>query len=491
MIRPFAALALAALAAPAFSAPTFSDDVAPIVFRSCTSCHRPGQAGPFPLTSYEEVKKRGRLLVAVTESRYMPPWHAEPGDVAFVDARRLSDAELATLKVWVDAGMPEGDPSRTPALPKYAEGWELGEPDLAIRMDEPFTVPADGPDIYEYFVMDIPITEKKYVRAIEFMPQARPVVHHILGFLVPGDQVESRKGRGFGGLTNDRNRVLTWAVGTNPRLLPDDVAIPVEPGMKMIVQTHFHPTGKEETELSKIGLHFSDEPPTRQYIEVQVPPSFGEISGVRIPAGSDSYTLRETFTLPVDVRAFSTFAHAHYLGKAFDLTATLPDGERVRILDIDNYDFAWQELYNLADPLVLPAGTKLESVVRWDNTLNNSANPYNPPQTVHWGPFSEDEMGSIILDVMTVNAKDEQTLLDALEERKNLAAANFVLGETAGTFRGRSDPGKGWIKRGEKALARFDADGDGKLSDAERALARKFLTAQGFDLGPDRGPVGD
>lgn len=473
-------------AAPALAAPVFSEDVAPIVFRHCTSCHRPGQAGPFPLTTYEEVKKRGRLMVAVTQSRYMPPWHAEPADVAFADARRLTDAELATLQAWVDAGMPEGDPAKTPALPEYAEGWELGDPDLVLRMDEPFEVPADGPDLYEYFVLDIPVTEKKYIRALEFQPGARPVVHHILGFLVPGDQLEARKGRGFGALTNDRNRVLTWAIGTNARVLPDEVAVPVEPGMKMVVQTHFHPTGKVETELSTIGLHFADAPPTREYIEVQIPPAFGEISGVRVPAGSNAYTLRETFTLPVDVRAFSTFAHAHYLGKAFDLTAHLPNGKTLKILDINNYDFAWQELYNLAEPLRLPAGTKLESIVRWDNTRNNPANPYHPPRTVLWGPFSEDEMGSIILDVMTVRPEDERILRDALDERKDLAAANFVLAEASDEFKGRSDPGDGWRKRGAKALERFDADGDGKLSSAERSEAREFLTEQGFDLGPDR-----
>jgi len=479
-------IVLAVLASPAFAGPPFSEDVAPIGVQNGTSGHRPGQAGPVPRPNDEEVKKRGRLLVAVTETHYMPPWHAEPGDVAFADARRLRDDEIATLKAWVDAGMPEGDPAAAPTPPEYAEGWLLGEPDLTIRMDEPFQVPADGPDLYEYFVLDIPISEKKYIRALEFLPEARTVVHHILGFLVPGEKIEARKGRGFGALTNDRNRVLTWAIGTNPRILPAEVAVPVEPGTKMVIQTHFHPTGKVEHERSQVGLHFADEPPTREYIEVQIPPAFGEISGVRVPAGSDAYTLRETLTLPVDVRAFSTFAHAHYIGKAFDLTAQLPGGKSLKILDIDNYDFAWQELYNLEEPLFLPAGTKLTSVVRWDNTARNPSNPYDPPRTIHWGPFSEDEMGSIILDVMTVRAEDEPKLLEALEERKDLSAANFLLGETADTFKGRSNPGRYWLERGEKALQRFDKNGDGKLSGDEREEARNFLTEKGFDLGPDR-----
>ena len=149
-------LALALAAAPLAAAPTFSEDVAPILFENCTSCHRAGQAGPFSLQSYDDAKKRGAFLAAVTASRYMPPWHATDADVAYEGDRRLTEEQIQTIQAWVDAGMPEGDPAKTPAIPAFAEGWLLGEPDLVAAMDKPFTVPADGPDVYEYFVVDVP-----------------------------------------------------------------------------------------------------------------------------------------------------------------------------------------------------------------------------------------------------------------------------------------------------------------------------------------------
>lgn len=473
---------LLACAASVLAGPTFTEDVAPIVFENCASCHRPGQAGPFPLTGYEEVRKRGPFLAAVTQARIMPPWHAEPGDIEFQDERRLTDDQIATLQAWADAGMPEGPAEKLPPLPEFAEGWALGQPDLLVQMDRAFQVPADGPDLYEYFLLDIDLDEPRWVRAIEFQPSARAVVHHVLGFLVDAEKAEQAGDR-LGNLTVDRNRILTWAIGTNPRILPAGIGVLVEPGRKLLIQTHFHPTGKVERERSKVGLFFSDESDLRTTTEIQIPPHFGEWSGIEVPGGSDDYTLRESFTIPVAVQAFATFAHAHYIGKAFELTAHQPDGKSFTILKVDNYDFAWQELYNLKERLVLPAGTRLDAVIRWDNTAENPANPYSPPRDIRWGPYSEDEMGSIILDTIAVDPADEAKLLEALEEHATLSAANFYLSTDGKLFDGHSDPGRRPRRLGKKALERFDLDKDGELSAAEKQAARDFLTARGFDAG--------
>lgn len=469
-------------AAAMLAAPTYSEHVAPILLDNCASCHRPGQAGPFPLLSFEDAKKRGQLIEAVTKSRYMPPWHADAADVPFHGDRRLSEEQIATIAKWVAAGMPEGDPSKTPAPPKFAEGWELGEPDLVAAMSETFEVPADGPDIYRYFVMDIPVDETEYMSAIEFQPGVRSVVHHVLGFLVPAKQVEGKKPQELGSATNDGNRILTWAVGTNPRILPEGVGVKVEPDMKLVVQLHYHPTGKMERDQSRVGFHFADEPPARRYIEVQVPPAFGQLSWIDVPAGSDAYTLNETFTLPVDVDAFSTFAHAHYIGKAFELKAHLPSGETKMLLKVSNYDFAWQELYNFRDPVRLPKGTRIETTIRWDNRAENPLNPNSPPKDIQWGLFSEEEMGSIILDVVVVQPEGEQALLDAMEEHKLLSAVNFYVATDGKFCDGRCSPPKHMVRNAKKAVdERFDKDGDGKLDDGEKAAAREFLAAQGFD----------
>ena len=227
--------ALFAAVSTAAETPTFSADVAEIVFNNCSSCHREGQGAPFALTSYQDVAKRGHLIAAVTESRYMPPWHAERGDFRIQGERRLSDDQIETIGAWVKAGMPEGDPARLPDLPIVAEGWELGQPDMVVEMTETFQVGADGPDEYRYFVLDLPIEDEKWVRAIEFQPSSRATVHHVLGFLLDGEELAAdstgTKYRGIPG-RNDRNRVITWALGSNARVYPDDVAVQFKKGSK-------------------------------------------------------------------------------------------------------------------------------------------------------------------------------------------------------------------------------------------------------------------
>src|ERR1700676_457421 len=183
---------------------TFSNQIAPIIFNNCTSCHRPGQAAPFALLSYEDVKKRGALISTVTKSRYMPPWHAAHGFGEFQDERRLSDEQIGEIDQWVKNGMPSGDLSKVPALPKYPEGWFLGKPDLIVTMPKGFSIPASGPDIYRNFAIPLNLTEDKWVRAVEFHPGTRTVVHHCL-FSYDGSgtlrKLDGQDGQpGFGGM---------------------------------------------------------------------------------------------------------------------------------------------------------------------------------------------------------------------------------------------------------------------------------------------------
>ena len=167
---------------------TFTQHIAPIVFNNCTGCHRPGEAAPFSLMNYRDARRRGRMMRKVTKSRFMPPWHASSGDVEFLGERRLTEKQIALFDKWVKGGMPEGNPARLPAMPKFANGWQLGEPDLVLEMKEAFPIPAGGRDIYRNFVLPMDLPENKWVRAIELRPSARSVLHHslffLLGFLV-------------------------------------------------------------------------------------------------------------------------------------------------------------------------------------------------------------------------------------------------------------------------------------------------------------------
>jgi hypothetical protein len=379
----------------------------------------------------------------MTASGRMPPWKAAPGDYEFKNTRRLTDAEKDTLQRWVAAGMPEGDPSRTPALPNFTTGWQLGQPDLVVKMDEPFAVPAEGPDIYRNFVVPLNLAEDRYVRAVDFRPSARTVVHHSLffldntgaarardaeepgpgfdgsmglggrglfpaaranaasntpaaNFLASGAQVLERLGSGLGG----------WALGGMARELPDGLAFFIPKGSDLILSTHFHPSGKAEQEVSTVGLYFADKPPAHPFSAVQLPPVFGVLEGLDIPPGDSQYALHDAFVLPVDVKVFAAGAHAHYLAKDMKMTATLPTGETRTLLWINDWDFAWQDTYTYKDYVALPKGTRLEVTIRYDNSSDNPRNPSHPPKRVVWGEESFDEMGSMGVQLVAANDAD-------------------------------------------------------------------------------------
>jgi hypothetical protein len=429
-------------AAGANDQPTFVDDVAPIVFNNCTTCHRPGEAAPFSLTNYQETKSRGRLIASMTANGKMPPWKAAPSDFAFKNERHLTEDQKAVLQRWVANGMPEGDRQKTPALPTFTAGWQLGTPDLVVKMPEPFSVPADGPDIYRNFVVPLNLAEDRWVRAVDFRPSARAVVHHSLFFLdatggarvrdaedpLPGfDGSMGLGGRGFlpggagrgargaaaaapqavgvdaGVLDRLAGGLGGWALGGRARELPAGLAFFVPKGADLILSTHFHPSGKQEHEASTVGIYFADKPPVHPFSAVQLPPAFGALEGLDIAPGDAQYMLRDSFVLPVDVKAFAAGAHAHYLAKDMKLTATLPSGETRTLLWINDWDFSWQDVYTFEDYVALPKGTRLDVTIRYDNSTDNPRNPSQPPKRVLWGEESFDEMGGMAIQVIAAD----------------------------------------------------------------------------------------
>ena len=463
-----AAVALAAQgpAPPQAAAVTFTEHVAPILYANCTSCHRPGEAAPFPLISYDDARGRGRLLAAVTASRIMPPWKAAPSDYPFRNERRLSAEQIDTLQRWVAGGMPQGDPRRLPRLPDFTEGWELGRPDLVVSMADPFPVPAEGRDIYRNFVVPLDLAEDTWVRAIDFRPSARSVVHHSLFFLdstgaarrrdeqdpVPGFAGGMGAGLGAAGrggglaallglggrgaspaaggnsnpteaLRNVGSTLGGWALGGRAMQLADGLAYFVPKGSDLILSTHFHPSGKPELESSTVGLYFADGPPQRAFAPLQLPPLFGILEGIDIPPGERDYTIADSFVLPADVEAFGVTAHAHYLGREMRLTATFPDGGRKTLLHIDNWDFAWQEQYRFAEFVPLPRGTRLEARIVFDNSEENHRNPSRPPVRVGWGEESTDEMGSMTLQIVPASPGALLAVQEAYAAHVRLAAS--------------------------------------------------------------------
>jgi len=411
---------------------TFTENIAPIVYQNCATCHRPGEAAPFSLITYEDVKKRAALIATVTQMRYMPPWHAAHGFGEFADERKLTDAQIATIAGWVRQGMPEGDPAKAPKLPQFTEGWRLGKPDLILEMPAAFELPASGPDVFRNFAIPLNLKEDKWIRAIEFRPSARKAAHHALFAYVAAGSTSRLDGvdgkPGFGGMgtvgvtpgQSNAGGLGGWAVGATPVFLPEGLAMALPKGSDFLLQMHFHLTGKPEIEKSLVGLYFADKAPERRLMGVGAPGLFGVGAGIDIPAG-ENFTIQDSFMLPVDVIAHSAVAHAHYLAKDMKATATLPDGSSKPLIWIPDWDFNWQETYNYKEPFLLPKGSKIDVSIQYDNSPGNPRNPSNPPKRAQFGEESFDEMGMVAVMVTAVRAEDEPILQKALTDQAQAA----------------------------------------------------------------------
>jgi mono/diheme cytochrome c family protein len=382
---------------------TFNKDIAPIVYQNCAACHRDGDVAPFPLLSYDDVKKRAKQIAAVTHSRYMPPWKAEPGWGEFAGERRLTDAQIVALRKWADDGCIEGDAADKISPPKFVDGWQLGTPDLILKMPEAYAVPAEGRDVFRCFVLPTNLDEDKYVQAVEYHPSDRAVVHHALFFLDssgtarkkdekdPGPGFSSFGGPGFiptGGLGG-------WAPGAFPQKLPDGTARLLKKGSDVVIQTHFHPTGKVEHEQSELGIYFAKKKPERILAGL----TLGN-RNIDIPAGQSDYNATASFVTPIDVELEGITPHAHLVCKDMKATATLPDGSTKQLLWIKDWDFNWQGQYQYVKPIKLPKGTTINMEYLYDNSAENFRNPNNPPKRVHFGEQTADEMAFLFCSVV-------------------------------------------------------------------------------------------
>ncbi|MGC6489118.1 MAG: hypothetical protein ACON4Z_15830 [Planctomycetota bacterium] len=443
--------------------PTFTEDIAPLVYRSCTRCHRPGEAGPFPLITYRDVKKRATNLLAVIEEGYMPPWHPAEGYGHFRNELRLEDAQIERFRAWVEAGKPEGPAAAMPSLPDFPQGWQLGQPDLVLKTSAAFPVPAGGRDIYRNFSLPLDLPEDKWLTAIEVRPGDREVLHHVLVFLDEdrqGRRQEGRDGRpGFRGRGTGRaTMVAGWAVGGQPEHLPQGMGLRIPKGSDLTLQSHLHPSGRATEEQTTIGLYFADEPPARAIVSVQLPAFFGFLAGIDIPAGDDDWVLKDEFELPCDVEALTVGGHAHMLCRSMKMHAVLPGGEEVPLLHIPEWDFDWQSRYTYADTLTLPKGAVVHSELRYDNSAQNPDNPNVPPKRVRWGRETTDEMGSVTLLVTPVDQDDLPALQAAVRRQPRRGMQSMI------------------SRQIERSFPRLDRDGDGKLDEREvpRNLRRFF-----------------
>ncbi|MBS0266642.1 MAG: redoxin domain-containing protein [Planctomycetes bacterium] len=376
---------------------TYTRDIAPIVQANCMKCHRDGEVAPFPLTSYADTSKRARQIAHVVSMRFMPPWKPEPDYGHFIDERRLTDREVALIEAWVDADAPEGNPADLPPPPKFSDGWQAGEPDLIIKMEEPFEVPADGRDVFRNFVIPSGILEDRLVSTAEFRPGNRRVVHHSIFYLdisgVARKKDAADPGPGYGSFGGPgfipSGAIGGWAPGGTPQVLRDGMGRPMQKNCDVVVQIHYHPTGKPEVDQSSVGIHFV-KPAEKN------PKAAAAIMVIDrrlyIPAGDDDFRMAGSYTLPFDVTFVGITPHMHLLGREMKAWATLPDGTVEPLIWIKDWNFNWQDQYQFATPLRFPKGTRIDVTARYDNSPGNPLNPNSPPQVVTWGEQTPDEM---------------------------------------------------------------------------------------------------
>lgn len=438
---------------------TYGSHVAEILTRRCVECHREGEIGPFALTDYDEVAGWSDMIAEVVEEGRMPPWHATDDHAQFENDRRLSPAEREAIFAWAAAGAPAGDLSALPPLPPKVPGWRLPkEPDVVFNLSpEPFSVPATGKIEYQHFVVDPGFSEDKWIRAFEIIPGNREVVHHVLGFAVdPGQTVvglQAAQGFKFG-----------FVPGTRFTTAPEGYAMRIPAGAHLLFQVHYIAVGEPQTDQSKIGLVFAD--PDEVTHEVLVGSAL-EVN-LRIPPGDPGYVVHAASpAFPPDAELLSMNPHMHYRGKSMRYDLVTPDGKRETLLDVPNYDFNWQTLYVLQQPLSVPSGSVLEVEAVFDNSAENLYNP-DPSKWVYFGDQTWNEMMIGYYFFSVPRGRTESGFTRAELFQKNQMRSTLLM-----FFDLVDRDGDGKVAKqdlsGPLALifSQFDADKDGELTTAE------------------------
>ncbi|MDZ4373957.1 MAG: redoxin domain-containing protein [Phenylobacterium sp.] len=443
---------------------SYAKDVAPILEAKCVACHIEGGIGPFAMTSYDMVKGFSPMIREVIRTDRMPPWNVDAHVGKFADDKSLKPAEIKTIVHWIEQGAPRGDGPDPLAKPRTAVAqWPLGKPDLILDIPA-YTVPASGVVDYQRPVMVNPLTEGRWVKASSFVVNQRQAVHHFLtGYMkeIPkdGQGNESRWGASMGG----------YAVGAESTLWPTNVGTYLPPGGGIGVQAHYTPFGKEVTDKSQLGLYFYKDGETPDLVmrnSVIVDPT------ISIPAGAGRHKETAYIEFPKEALLYSAFPHAHYRGYASDLWIEYPDGKTTRLLAMPRYDFNWQREYTFAEPLKVPAGSRLIANYWYDNSVQNPANP-DPKKHVVWGDQSWEEMFYTAIRYRWID--ETSTKLTDYDEQMDRTRMMGMLDDNLdrklqkAELRGRMGEMIG------KYFAMIDKDKDGALDRAELAAAQAMM----------------
>jgi hypothetical protein len=389
--------------------PTFYRDVLPVIQNNCQVCHRPGEIAPMPFVTYEETKKWAVSIRESVRTKKMPPWFADPRFGHFSDDPSLTPQQITTLTNWADAHAPAGDPHDAPPPRHWTTGWNIDQPDAVVQMPSAVAIPAHGDVEYTYEIVSTEFKKDMWVQSSEVRPSSRANVHHAVVYIRPPDSkwlrgaplgvpftassLKDEKLRHQAHET-DTDMLLVYAPGSSPDRWPDGMAKFIPAGSDLVFQMHYTTNGHAVKDQTSVGMVFAKQPPAQRVFTLQLA---NDHDTIPIPPGADNYRVEVSGTLPNDCTLLSFFPHMHLRGKRFEYNLVRRDGQTETLLRV-NYDFYWQLSYRLAEPRFLKAGTKLQAVAWYDNSVNNPHNP-DPESPVRWGDQTYNEMMVGFFDV--------------------------------------------------------------------------------------------
>jgi hypothetical protein len=388
-------LALDPKVAPSARPLTYHNQISRIIQARCQACHRTGGLAPMPFENFRQIHDRRAVIDLMVSSKRMPPWSADPKVGHWANDRSLSDQDRADLIAWIKAGAPEGEPSEAPVPRRFAEGWNIGKPDLVVRIPEPFKVPAEGAVDYKNFYIKTDLPEDKWVTAIEIRPSQPKVVHHALAYLeepgrrdlTPEELAKLKPGDPRPAAPH--NGVATFYAATVPgslgNVFPEGMGKKLPKGAWIKVEIHYQPNGRQVLDQTRVGFRFARGP----LKEVESLSAFN--TNLKIPPYTARHEMKAEYRFAKAGQLVSFFPHMHFRGSAFRYELRSPEGKVTPLLNVPRFDFGWQSFYQLAKPIHVVAGSTLIATAWYDNSKNNPWNP-DPSKTVTWGLQTTDEM---------------------------------------------------------------------------------------------------
>ena len=420
-------------------APTFHADIAPIIYQNCTECHRTGEIGPMPFTTYQEVSEYSSFISYVTATKYMPPWTPDPDYSTLRGERFLTDDEIELLAEWHEAGVPEGDPADNPGLPDFPEGSQVGEPDVVISMPSPYVHGGDMAEQYQVYVLETGVTEETEIRAVEIRPENGAIAHHaLIGYTESPTSISEAEAldaqtpeegyESFGdyGVPVEDFLFGGWAPGVEPTVFPSTIGKKISPNGRFLLQMHYGPTPVEESDLTAFNLFLADVPVQREVeLEMMTPANLSESFFIQ---PNEIKTFHGTATVDEDISLLSVMPHCHLLGKVWEVYAVSPNqADTIPLISIPEWDFNWQGIYDFPSLKHIPAGYTMHAICTYDNTSDNPDNPNDPPQWTSWGDLTGDEMYVLFFQYVEYMEGDENITLSTADEDTRIVYQNDVL----------------------------------------------------------------